>query len=231
MITYRSSPRSRSGANGAHVLKGAVCSYLGGSVNSDRTTMRNKKTGPNFSVGVNVDKRHHDKQLSYDEQRYPCRCPHPLRATLPNHLLEPVQTECPESLRAPCAIAARPETRPIRAARPPLAVCSPCLDGISVVPLLRAAILQRIYLRHFQIPLPKMLLVLGPNNRIRFYHAFETSVLDAEINVSVQALIQSGTCGQINSGAYSCDIGSSPIRSLTNLQWRRCWSPGDGPKR
>jgi hypothetical protein len=69
MIAYRSSTWSRSCANGAHMMKSAVGPNFGGSVHSDRTAMRNNETRPNFSVGVNVDKRHYDEQFSYDAQR------------------------------------------------------------------------------------------------------------------------------------------------------------------
>jgi hypothetical protein len=66
MVAYGGSAWSRSCANRAHMMKCAVGSDLGGSMDTDGTTMGDDQAWSDLSVGVNVDQCHYHKQLSYD---------------------------------------------------------------------------------------------------------------------------------------------------------------------
>lgn len=134
MIAYRSSTWSRSCANGAHMMKCAIGTDLGGVVHSDRTAMRDNQTWSDLGIGVKVDKCQHHEQLPYDAEHPPYGCPKPSGSTLPNRLLKPMDNQGPEALGPPAGEAVIPETRQVRSARSPLAIPCPCLDYISVIP-------------------------------------------------------------------------------------------------
>jgi hypothetical protein len=55
MIANRSSARSRSCANRAHMMKSTVGTDLSGTMHADRTAMRSNETRSDFSVGIDVD--------------------------------------------------------------------------------------------------------------------------------------------------------------------------------
>ncbi len=133
MITYRSSAWSRSCADGAHMMKRAIGSDLGGEVNPDWTAMRNNQTWSDLSIGVNIDKCYQDKQLPYDAEHQTYRRPKPLGSTLPDGLLQPMDSQGPEALGPPAGVAVVPKTRQVRSERSPLAIPCPCLDRIPVV--------------------------------------------------------------------------------------------------
>jgi len=95
--------------------------------------MSDEQAWADLGVGVEVDLRHHLKQLSYDAEPQPCRRPKPSGSTPPNHLFEPVEGKRPKSLRPPTGVPVRSETRQVRSACSPRAITCPRLDCVSVV--------------------------------------------------------------------------------------------------
>src|ERR1700733_5540080 len=122
MIANRSATRPGSCANRAHMMKSTVSTDLGGTMHADRTAMRNNETWSDFSVGINVDHCYNGEQLSCDAKHEPRRRRKPARFEFPSCLLEPIDKQRPETLRAPGAVPVLPKTCPVRLARSPLAI-------------------------------------------------------------------------------------------------------------
>jgi len=110
-----------------------VSADFGVTVDPDEADVRNEQAWADLSVRMNVDVRHHRKQLVDDAKYHSGGHPKPSGPALADHFVKSMNCERPKSFRSPTAVSVLPETRQIGPTGSPLAIPGPIFDCISIV--------------------------------------------------------------------------------------------------